>query len=68
MQMLYKARAHRGMRRATIKRVDEEAIQIKGPRREEKGNNRGGGGGERGGVGDHGGTVEIREPLTEIRE
>ena len=39
MHMLYKSRACRGRRRATIKRADAEAIQIKGPHSEEKGDN-----------------------------
>ena len=41
MKRLCKSRACRGRRRATIKRADAEAIQIKGPQKEEKGDNKG---------------------------
>ena len=47
MQKLYKSRASKGRRSATIKRADAEAvrgcrgaIQIKGPQRDEKGDNK----------------------------
>ena len=40
MQRLYRSRARRGRVRATIKRADSEAIQIKGPKREENGDNK----------------------------
>ena len=36
MQRLYKLEARRGRKRARITRADAEAIQIKGPQREEK--------------------------------
>ena len=40
MQMLYRSRARRLKKRATIKRADVKVIQIKGPQREEKGDDR----------------------------
>ena len=40
MQRLYRSSARRGRRRATIKRQKTEAIQIKGPQREGKGDNK----------------------------
>ena len=43
MQRLYKSRARRGRRSETIKRTDAEAIRIKGPQREAKGDNKEGG-------------------------
>ena len=39
MKRLNKPRACKGKRRATIKRADAEAIQIKGPLREVKADN-----------------------------
>ena len=40
MQVLYRSRARKGRRRATIKRADTEAVQIKGPQREETDDNK----------------------------
>ena len=40
MQRLYNSRACRGRCRATIEKAKAEAIQVKGPKREEKGDNR----------------------------
>ena len=40
MQRLYKFKTLGGRRGAAIKRADAEAIQIKGPQREEKGDNK----------------------------
>ena len=41
MHRLYRSRARRERIRAKIKQADPEAVQIKGPQREEKGNNKG---------------------------
>ena len=40
MQRLYKSKARRGRRRATIKSADAEALLIKGLQREENGDNK----------------------------
>ena len=40
MQMIYRSRASRGRNISTIKRADAEAVQIKGPHREEKGDDK----------------------------
>ena len=39
MQRLYISRARGGKTRATMKRADAEAVQIKGPQRKETGGN-----------------------------
>ena len=39
-QRLYRSRGGRGRRRATVKKAETVAIQIKGPQREEKGDDK----------------------------
>ena len=43
MRRLYRSRARRGRKRATIKRADAEAIQVKGSQRDEKAEKKEGG-------------------------